>query len=141
MHVTKKISIKVHKQSDLKLLYNLVADAPEAIKEQAIEIVVNGARVIARDARILAPVRTGFLRRWIWSRRTSYGAGVYASAPYSYFVEKGHLTAAKWIPMRFIPGQFFMKNSFDANIPWINRQVEQAGIEYFASMTGSYEVT
>lgn len=130
--------VKVHRQQHLEKLHQILMEAPQQLQAEGRQILIEGARDIATDARAFAPLRTGFLRHWIWSRSTAYGAGVYSSAFYSYFVERGHRTAAKHIPIRFIPGQFFMKRAVDLNEPRIRVRLENMVLQHFERMTGGW---
>lgn len=126
------ITIKIRHEEDLRQLQQLLLDAPSKLREQLQQVIIKGAQKIRDDARSNAPVKTGYLRSWIRTRTTSEGAAIYSSAPYSWYVEQGHLTAAKHIPVRFIPGQYFMKNAVDMNVPLITAELDQTVLDYFS---------
>jgi len=85
-----------------------------SITDAPLDVVVADGFVYLQN---IAPVDTGYLRsQLIPEKPDEFTHTITSRAPYSYFVEVGHLTRSG----SFVPGQFFMLRTRDHIIGTIN---------------------
>lgn len=143
------ITLTIRNMEDLRRLEQMIADAPDEIRDMCLKWLDWGGYEITTEASMNAPKDTGYLAGSISHIVTEFTLQITVGAPYGSFVEYGHRTrgakktgllTAKWRTKKgrfttYVEGEFFLSNAVDKYLPEIFANIEREISEYLWSVT------